>query len=407
MENLYKQQTDNVFSPITVIEEAARCLLCEDAPCSAACPAQTNPARFIRALRFRNIKGAAEIIRENNILGSICARVCPTEKYCQKGCNRCGIDKPIEIGKLQRYITDYEAATGFKALKAVEPVNGKVAVIGSGPAGLAAAAELAKNAYEVTVFEKQDKLGGWLAYGIPEYRLSYEVIDKEISYIKDLGVKFVTNREIKSLDELNDFKAVLMATGFSAGATLPAFENNDKVEIAADFLSRIKVCGGETAIEDNILVVGGGDVAMDVAVTCKKLGAKNIKVVARESFDIFPASKNELNEARALNISVIDGFTPAEVNGDTVVFSSTVDESSLTVKANKIILAIGQRNDIDLAALNLKLTDRGLIATDNYSTNINGVFAAGDIIDGEKSVVYAVKTGKEAANAIIEYLGGK
>lgn len=407
MENNYKQEIDSVFTPLTVIEEAARCLLCEDAPCSAACPAQTNPARFIRALRFRNIKGAAEIIRENNILGSICARVCPTEKYCQKGCNRSGIDRPIDIGKLQRYITDYESSIGFKALKAVEPVNGKIAVIGSGPAGLAAAAELAKAAYEVTVFEKNERLGGWLAYGIPEYRLSYDVIEKEIEYVKELGVKFVTNTEIKSLDELKDFKAVLVATGFSKGAVLPAFENNDKVEIAADFLARVKNCGGDTSIEDKILVVGGGDVAMDVAVTCKKLGAKSVKAVARESLDIFPASKKELNTARELEISVIDGFTPDTVDGDTVTFKSTVDDSSLTVKADKIILAIGQKNDIDFGKLNIALTDRGLIATDNYKTNLDGVFAAGDIIDGEKSVVYAVKTGKEAANAIIDYLGGK
>ena len=164
MSEKYREEYEVVFSPLLVMEEASRCLLCLDAPFSSSCPAGTDPAKFIRSLRFKNVKGAAETVRINNILGAICARVCPTERYCQAGCSRSGIDKPIEIGLIQRYITDFEDALKMDILEVKESNGKKVAVVGSGPAGLTVAAELAKDGYQVTIYEKEAKAGGYAGY---------------------------------------------------------------------------------------------------------------------------------------------------------------------------------------------------------------------------------------------------
>lgn len=406
MKKDYRQEYELPFTPLTVIHEASRCLLCYDAPCSKACPAQTNPAKFIRSVRFRNFKGAAETIRENNALGSICARVCPTEKLCQQGCSRSGIDRPIEIGKIQRYVTDFEDACGMKILKKGLKNLGKVAIIGSGPAGLQAAATLTEIGYDVTVFEKKEKCGGWLRYGIPEYRLPSAVLDKEIARIRDMGVTFVTNTEIKDLQPLkNEYKAILLAVGASFGNTLPLFADNKNVELAVDVLAKIKDSNGKITVPQNALIVGGGDVAMDVATSLKLLGSKNVTVVAREQAFEFPASDKELKDARDNDVSVIDGYTPVAVDGNKVTFKHVALDAELNIKAEKIILAIGQISDVD--RFKQIKAEKGIVRTVNYQTDDKRVFAAGDIVDGDKLVVSAVKYGKEAAHAIHGYLGGK
>ena len=289
MESKYLKELEPAFTPLTVCEEASRCLLCHDAPCSKACPAGTDPAKFIRSVRFRNFKGAAETVRENNILGAVCARVCPTERYCQLACSRCGIDKPIDIGRIQRYITDFEEAVGMKILEKPAEKRGKsVAVVGGGPGGLSVAAELLKMGYDVELFEKEDRLGGYLRYGIPEYRLPDRVVDGEIRRIFELGlVAHVGVRVGKdiTLDELRErFDAVVVGIGLSAGKWLPMFEGNPDVETAVSFLRRAKESGGKLEIPQNVLVVGGGDVSMDTCTTLKLLGAKNVTAIVYEEF---------------------------------------------------------------------------------------------------------------------------
>ena len=196
-------EEENVgFTPVLAMEEASRCLLCLDAPCSKMCPAGTDPAKFIRSIRFKNVKGAAKTIRLNNPLGAICARVCPTEHYCQAGCSRSGIDRPIDIGRLQRFATDQEALFKLNVYEK-KPDNGKkVAIIGSGPAGLSAAAMLALEGYKVRLIEKEAKPGGYLRYGIPSYRLPEKVLNEEIQRILSLGVELSLNEEVKDLKEL-------------------------------------------------------------------------------------------------------------------------------------------------------------------------------------------------------------
>ena len=210
MSEKYLKEYEASYNPRTVMLEASRCLLCHDAPCSKSCPAGTDPAKFIRSVRFQNVKGAAETVRVNNILGAICARVCPTERYCQQGCSRSGIDKPIDIGGIQRYITDSEDAFKMNILEK-KPANGKkVAVIGSGPAGLSTAGYLALEGFEVVVYEQDAKAGGYLRYGIPEYRLPTSVVDKEIKRIANLGVEFRLGQRVENLDALKkEYDAVV------------------------------------------------------------------------------------------------------------------------------------------------------------------------------------------------------
>lgn len=404
----YQQELEARYTPRLVMEEASRCLLCLDAPCSSSCPAGTDPAKFIRSIRFKNVKGAAETVRINNLLGAICARVCPTERYCQAGCSRSGIDKPIEIGRIQRYITDFETDLDMNILEAKEGNGKKVAVIGSGPAGLTAAGELALLGYEVTIYEKEAKAGGYLRYGIPEYRLPNEVVDKEIERIVKLGVDVVLNTKVGedvTLEELKkEYAAVVLAVGYSKGKMLPMFEGNRKVVLAVDFLKKVKDRKGNVKVPNNVLVIGGGDVAMDVVTTLKMLGAEQVTDVVYETFAEFKASKKELEGAQKEGVSIIDGYVPVSTaRGGIVKFKHRYINSELKIKADLIVLAVGQVADLEKLPVEL---EKGEVKASGNHMGAN-VFFAGDIGHGEKTVVYGVKLGKEVAKAVDAYLGGK
>ncbi|WP_033135028.1 FAD-dependent oxidoreductase [Aeromonas finlandensis] len=404
----YLEELTPAFTPLLAIKEASRCLLCHDAPCSQACPAQTDPGKFIRSIYFRNLKGAAETIRENNALGAVCARVCPTEKLCQSGCSRSGIDKPIDIARLQRFITDFEQQTAMKIYQPGTKTLGKVAVIGAGPAGLQASVTLSNLGYDVTIYEKQAQPGGWLRHGIPEFRLPQSVLDSEIVRIVEMGVQIKCQCEVGkqiSLEQLKtENRAVLLTVGLSAGAMLPLFKQAENMEIAVDFLQRARQAGGDIAIAQSALIIGGGDVAMDVASTLKMLGCPSVTCVAREELAEFPASQKEFASAQALGVSIIDGFTPIDVAGNKVTFKHARLPGALTLEAEHIILAVGQQAHLD--AFTAVQPQRNHIDTQGYQTADPVIFAAGDIIKGDKTVVYAVKTGKEAAQAIHHHLEG-
>jgi len=387
-------QEENVgFTPILAMEEASRCLLCLDAPCSKMCPAGTDPAKFIRSLRFKNVKGAAKTIRENNPLGAVCARVCPTEHYCQKGCSRSGIDRPIDIARLQRYATDFEAAVKMRVYEKKKDTGKRIAIVGSGPAGLSAATLLAREGHEVVVYEKEAKAGGYLRYGIPSYRLPEEVLDKEIARIAELGVAFRFHEEVKDLSVLEkEYDAVIVGDGYGLGKTLPLFEGNRRAITAVEFLKKVKT--RPVRIPEHVLIIGGGDVAMDVASTCKKLGASQVSDVVYETFPEFKASKAELELARKENVSIYDGFIPiSATRGGVVKFRHRHQPIELKLKAGLIVLAIGQAR-----------LEGGL----GEPKDKKNVFYCGDVsLEGDKTVVYAVKTGKEAAIKAMAYLGGK
>ena len=401
MSEKYLKEYEAGYTPKLVMEEASRCLLCHDAPCSKACPAGTDPAKFIRSVRFRNFKGAAETVRVNNILGAICARVCPTERYCQQGCSRSGIDKPIDIGRIQRYVTDFEDAMKMDVLEA-KPLNGKkVAIIGSGPAGLSIAGLLALDGYKVTVYEKEAKAGGYLRYGIPEYRLPSAVVDKEVKRIQKLGVEIVLNHNVEDLEVLKkENDAVVVAVGHNKGKVLPLFAGKRFVKTAVDFLHEAKRRKGNIKVPENVLVIGGGDVAMDTVTTLKLLGVKQVTDVVYETFEEFKASKKELQGAQEQGVSIIDGYVPVALKGKKVVFQHRFVPAKLEVKADLIILAVGQYTEAGLLGFEVNKMQE--------VTNAKGnVFVCGDIGSGEKTVVYAVRGAKEVAYAVKKYLGGK
>lgn len=405
MNKKYLEEYEKSFSPRLVMEEASRCLLCLDAPCSSSCPAGTDPAKFIRSLRFKNIAGAAETVRINNALGAICARVCPTEKYCQSGCSRSGIDKPINIGLIQRFITDYETLTKMEVIETKETSGKKVAIIGSGPSGLTAACELAKEGFKVTIYEKESKAGGYLRYGIPEYRLPNSVVDKEIERIVRLGVDIVLNTEIGvdvTLDYLKkDFDAVIVSVGYSKGKVLPLFEGNKKAITAVELLKKIKTRKGNIKLPESVLVIGGGDVSMDVLVSLKLLGVSQVTAVVYETFKEFKASKKELTTAQECGVSIYDGYVPyATQKGGIVKFSHRFIKSELKIKSDLIVLAVGQTLDKDLGLP----FDKGEVNGKDYHLSGTNIFYTGDIASGDKTVVYAVKTGKDVAKSVIEYL---
>ena len=408
MARKYIEEYEKGYTPRLVMEEASRCLLCLDAPCSNACPAGTNPAKFIRSVRFKNVKGAAETVRINNILGAVCARVCPTERYCQAGCSRSGIDKPIDIGRIQRYITDFEDALDMDIVEVKEPNGKKVAVIGSGPSGLTSAAELAKLGYQVTIYEAKPKAGGYLRYGIPEYRLPNAIVDKEIDRIVKMGVDIVLNTKVGediSIDELKkEFDAVIIAIGTSKGKMLPMFIDNKKAVLAVDWLAKVKSKKGNIKIPDNVLVIGGGDVAMDVVTTLKLLGCPHVTDVVYEQFVEFKASKKELLGAQENGVTIIDGYIPVgTARGGIVKFKHRIIPAELKIKADLIILAVGQFADANGMGVEF---ERNEVKAEGVQIPNTNVFFAGDVGHGEKTVVWGVRSGKEVAYRIDQFLGG-
>lgn len=400
------------FTHRTAMEEAARCLLCHDAPCSQGCPAGTDPAKFIRSIRFRNVKGAAETIRENNILGGSCARVCPYDRLCEEACSRCGIDKPIQIGKLQRYAIEQEKVFKMKILKApAKKKAAKVACVGAGPASLAAAAELAKAGYRVTIFEREEKAGGVLTYGIVPSRLPQAVVDHDIAQVKGLGVKFEFGKEVKAAD-LEEYDAVFVGTGLW-GANLPKIEGIELAGVysAVDFLKAARTQKNAFDPGKKVLVVGGGDVAVDCAVTAKLLGAEDVKIVYRRTLEEAPGNMTEFQYALTLGIGITTGMAPAAIKGadkvEAVEFKGFRDEAAqLVLSADTIVFATGQTAEEQTAVAPVKVADKGLIKAPKGKAG-GKFFAAGDIVNGGKTVVEAVAAGKEAADAMIAYLEKK
>jgi len=417
--------------------EANRCLLCHDAPCSKGCPAGTNPGRFIKKFKMQNIKGAIRTIKENNILGGACGILCPTARLCEKECASSNLDRPIEIGRIQEFLVRHGREIGFKVFEKPESNLEKVAVIGSGPAGLSCGAELGKKGYKVTIFEKMDEPGGVLRYGVPSYRFSKEYLKTELEDIIELGVKFECGHAIKEVGEAENllnkgFKAVFIATGLWDAATL--FE--DKPEGVYDsvaFLSSPRT-GSQELLKDQIknkkvAIIGGGSVAMDCAGLARHFGASDVYLVYRRSFCQMPADEDEKMETLENDIHflilnqpeayVTDG--KGVVSGIKLIRTQLsppkgserrspveIKNSQWILDVDLVVEAIGNKafENSDNLYPGVEIDDKKLVKAklDNCKTSKKAIFAGGDIVRGPSLVVNAVQDGKTAASAIDSYL---
>ena len=420
------------------IAEADRCLLCYDAPCSKACPAETDPATFIRKLRLRNITGAIRTIKDNNILGGACGVLCPTSQLCEKECSATGISQPIEIGKIQRFLVEYGWQNGFKVFEKPEVTKQKVAVVGSGPAGMSCAAELAKEGYQVSIFAERGEPGGMIRFGVPAYRFDKKFLDNELQDLYDLGVEIRCNEKIEGSEGAqkllaDGYAAVFLSPGvWGTPRVIPGSDNMSGVITYPEFLVGVREERfeefGKQVTGKTVAVIGGGSVAMDCIESASKLGAKDVYLIYRRSFAQMPAEEDERLEALQLGVHFLILNQPVEyltdssakVKGIKLVRTQLgeaddsgrrkpveIKGSEWVLEVDFVIEAIGQvpDKDVDWSAA-VKLDRKGLIVADPETgkTSNKRVFAGGDIVRGPGLVVEAVQDGKIAARAIAEAL---
>jgi NADPH-dependent glutamate synthase beta subunit-like oxidoreductase len=430
------------------IAEADRCLLCHDAPCSEGCPADTQPAEFIRKLRFKNITGAIRTIKQNNILGGACGVLCPTHRLCEEKCSAMfksqnrpeGADKPIQIGMIQRFLVEHAWERGLEVFEKAKPREKKVAVVGSGPAGLSCAAELAKDGYPVTVFEARPEPGGVLRYGVVSYRFDMNFLEHEMEDIKSLGVEFQCNSPIEGKEGAEKllkegFDAVFLGPGLWAAATIKTDANDiDGLFSSVDYLSALRD-GRFDDMENRIkgktvAVIGGGSVAMDCVESAARLEAKDVYLIYRRSFTQMPAEPDERIEAQEAGIHFLLLNQPVDyiaddqnrLTGVKLVRTrlgepdesgrrkpEAIEGSEWVMDVALVVEAIGNIAPTDSPHWypHIEVDDRRLIKVnpDTGQTSMEGIFAGGDIVSGPALVVTAVQDGKVAARGIRSYLG--
>lgn len=421
--------------------EADRCLQCKKPDCIAGCPVNVDIPGFIKRIAEGDFLGAAEHLKKDNKLPAICGRVCPQETQCEERCILAKKQEPVAIGRLERFVADYQIAQGKDAVQPpAEPKSERIAIVGGGPAGITCAAELAANGYQVTMFEALHALGGVLMYGIPEFRLPKAVVQRECETLAKLGVDIRLSQPIGTaitvpyLQE-EGFDAVFIATG----AGLPVFlgipgENYKNVYSANEFLTRINLMRAyDLAFDTPVLtgrhtaVIGGGNVAMDAARSALRLGAEQVSIVYRRTRAEMPARLEEVHHALDEGIELCELTSPLEIQGDDndQVCGMVCEKMQLgepddsgrrrpvptgerfTLDVDQVVEAIGQGPNPMLTKNwpELSLSKRGNIGTDDkLMTNIPGVFAGGDIVTGAATVIEAMGAGKQAAAHIIDFL---
>lgn len=425
------------------MEEAERCLQCKHKPCVKGCPVHVKIPEFIKLVAEGDFEGAYQKIKETNSLPAVCGRVCPQETQCEELCVRGIKGEPVAIGRLERFVADWHMKNIEDKKLNIKSNNKKVAIIGSGPAGLSCAGDLAKLGYKVTIFEAFHVAGGVLMYGIPEFRLPKAIVQKEIDSLKEMGVEIDTNMVIGrvfSINELKDkgYEAVFIGTG----AGLPSFmgipgENYNGVYTANEFLTRINLMKAYKFPESDtpvyvgkkVAVFGGGNVAMDAARSAKRLGAEDVYIVYRRSEEEMPARVEEVHHAKEEGIifkllsnptrilGTEDGWVRAiecidmelgEPDASGRRRPIPIEGSEKEIEVETVVIAIGQSPNplIKATTEGLETHSWGGIIVDEATgaTSIPGVYAGGDAVTGAATVILAMGAGKTAANAIDEYL---
>lgn len=433
------------YTPELAYREAMRCLQCKKASCVEGCPVEVRIPEFIGALQQQDLAQAAEILKSKNNLPAICGRVCPQETQCEIRCVLAKKGEPVAIGRLERFVADWELSQGVKNPEPAPPPTGKkVAVIGAGPAGLTCAADLARLGHKVTIFEALHEPGGVLMYGIPEFRLPKEVVRKEVEYVKRLGVEIRLNSVIGKLytvDELingEGYDAVFLGTG----AGLPMFmhipgENYNGVYSANEFLTRTNLmkaycfphCDTPIHVGRKVAVIGAGNVAMDAARCAKRLGADEVYIVYRRSAAEVPARAEEVHHAEEEGIIFKFLTAPVEIFGDANNWVSgmrcirmglgepdasgrrrpvPIEGSEFDMDVDTVIMALGTSPNplVFSEATGLERTKWGTVVADEETgqTRKERVWAGGDIVTGAATVISAMGAGKRAAEAIHKFL---
>lgn len=427
------------LSEDAAVMEARRCLQCRKPSCVRGCPVEIDIPGFIGLLARGRFDEAIAKIKEKNSLPAICGRVCPQEDQCEKECVLGKKGQPIAIGYLERFLADYEREKGIKTPPVPSPIPRKVAVIGSGPAGLTCAGELARMGYQVTIFEALHAPGGVLIYGIPEFRLPKAIVRQEVEYVKSLGVEIQVNMVVGKTFTLEDLRdAGYEAFFIGTGAGLPYFlnipgENLNGIYSANEFLTRSNLMKAylfpryDTPIKvgRRVAVIGGGNVAMDAARTALRLGAEEVCLVYRRTKKEMPARIEEIERAEEEGVNCVILTTPVRFIGNENGWVTgmeciqmelgepdesgrrrpvPVPGSEFVIPADTVVVAIGQGpNPLLLETIKgLALNKRGYIVADpeTGATNLRGVFAGGDIVTGAATVISAMGAGKRAARAI-------
>jgi dihydropyrimidine dehydrogenase (NAD+) subunit PreT len=413
------------------LTEANRCLFCYDAPCTKSCPTGIDVPKFIRQIGTDDLKGAAHTIFQANIMGGGCSKVCPVEKLCEGACvYNLMEEKPIAIARLQRYPTEKAIAEKWPLFSRKPPAGKKVAVIGAGPAGLSCAHALSREGIDVTIYEKEQRGGGLMTYGIAAYKVTPQFCEDEVDYILSLGgitIRYDSElgRNI-SLDQLQqDYDAVYLGFGVGLARRLqiPGEELEGVVD-AIGFIYDIRASGyPAVAVGDKVAVIGMGMTAIDAATQARRLGAREVTLVYRRTQEEMPCTEAELDIAKLDGCKIVWLAAPKAVLGDqgkvtalvcSVMQLGAPDGSgrrypvdtgdTLTLDVDMVIKAAGQMPFDDLVERTALTNDRGRVVITNSATNIPGVFAGGDCVNGGKEVVDAVQAGKEGAAAIITHL---
>jgi glutamate synthase (NADPH/NADH) small chain len=423
---------------LEALEEAGRCLLCEEPECTKGCPAGVDVTSFVRRMRAGNMYGAIKLLRWNNPLPDICALVCPTDELCRKNCKLIEESAlPLKIGELQHFVADYEKRLRTPITFVKKPKTAKVAVLGAGASGLACAARLAIMGYPVVVFDSREHPGGTMYHFIPNHRLQKEVVSREIEAVKNYGVEIKTQADVRRLDQLFEegFEAVFvgMGAGESVKIGLPG-EDARGFYLALDFLRKANEFGESKVkpkdLGDRILVIGGGNVAIDCAMSSLHLGAKEVEIICLEGPNEMPAWSRERNEAWEAGIIIHNRYMPKEItvnNGRVIGLNAVqirwkepgkyipanaveIPGTEITLTADTVIEAVGQRVSDEVWVLLPGVEfDRRLIKVDpeTLATSREGVYAGGDVVSGGGTVVGAVADGVKAALSINEYLEAK